>query len=131
MEKQNESNSAFFMHLTSFCGYLFPFGSIIVPLVVWESLKKESERLDRTGKDVLNFNLSYALYMTVLGLIILALGISMIFGHYNHLALFFIISIAILTGALIILKFILIILGSVSAGRGEHYRYPATINFIN
>jgi uncharacterized Tic20 family protein len=131
MEKQNENNSAFFMHLTSFCGYLFPFGSIIVPLVVWESLKKDSERLDRTGKDVLNFNLSYALYITVLGLIILALGISMIFGHYNHMALFFIISTAILTGALVILKFILIILGSVSAGRGEYYKYPATIHFIN
>jgi uncharacterized Tic20 family protein len=110
---------------------LFPFGSIIVPLVVWESKKRESERLDRAGKEVLNFNLSYALYITVLGLIILALGISMIFGQYNHLALFFIISTAILTGALVFIKFILIILGSISASRGEHYRYPATIHFIN
>lgn len=131
MENQNENNNAFFMHLTSFCGYLFPFGSIIVPLVVWESKKKESERLDQVGKEVLNFNLSYALYITVLGLMLGAMVLSMIFGHFNHLALFFIISTAILTGALAIAKFILIILGSISANRGENFKYPATIHFIN
>ena len=131
MENQNENNSAFFMHLTSFCGYLFPFGSIIVPLVVWESKKKESERLDQVGKEVLNFNLSYTLYITGLGLVLGAMVLSMIFGHFNHLALFFIISTAISTVALTIVKFILIILGSMSANRGENYKYPATINFIN
>lgn len=131
MTNTNDKNNAFLLHLTSFCAYLFPFGGIIVPWVVWEIKKEESDYLNRVGKDVVNFNLSYLLYTTILAIIIIALVAFMFVNHFNHLIIFSAICVGLMIAALEIIKFILIILGSISANRGELYKYPGTINFIN
>ena len=41
-EKQAR-NWALFAHLTSFLGYLIPFGNILAPLVIWLMKKNESD----------------------------------------------------------------------------------------
>lgn len=109
---ESERNWAMFCHLSAFSGFFFPFGGIIGPLICWLSKKDESLWVDRNGKAALNFNLSILLY-TVLAapLCIIIVGIPII--------LF-----------LMTLKVICIIIASVKASKGEDFRYPITIPFI-
>ncbi len=118
------------MHLSSFAGYLFPFGAIIVPLVIWESKKKESELLNRTGKEVINFNLSYLLYTITILVIIASMGISIAINEIQHFNIFLIISLGVVLAVLSVIKFIFIVLAAVKANQGEEYKYPLTISFI-
>lgn len=130
MSENKQNTNAFLMHLSSFGGYLFPFGSIIIPLILWEVKRKESEILDATGKEVINFNLSYLIYSTVLVITMIGVGVNFIFDDVNPLSLFFIVSAVVLVGILSIIKFVLIIIGAVKANQGELYQYPLTINFL-
>ncbi len=130
MSENKQNTNAFLMHLSSFGGYLFPFGSIVVPLILWEIKKKDSKILDATGKEVINFNLSYLIYTTVLVITMIMVGVNFIFDDVNPLSLFFIISAAVLVGIISIIKFILIIIGAVKANQGDLYHYPLTINFM-
>jgi len=130
MSKTSENNSAFLMHLSSFAGYFFPFGAIIVPLLIWESKKKESVVLDKTGKEVINFNLSYLLYTIGIVIIMASLGLSIAINDVQHLNVFFLISLGVTLVVLSIIKFILIVFAAIKANQGEEYKYPLTINFI-
>jgi uncharacterized Tic20 family protein len=84
----------------------------IAPLVVWLMYKDRSAYLDRTAKEALNFQISYAIYFTVAGFsIILLIG----------LLLLPIVGIAWL---------VLMIVATIKAANMEEYRYPAIIRFI-
>ncbi len=130
MTTTKENNNAFLMHLSSFFGYVFPFGGIIAPLIFWEVNKKDSELLDATGKEVINFNLSYLLYSTILIVAIISLAINVAIDEINQISLFLLISFAILILVLIISKFVMIIIAAIKSNQGGIYKYPATINFI-
>ncbi|MEN8187837.1 MAG: DUF4870 domain-containing protein [Bacteroidota bacterium] len=130
MSNTSDNNNAFLMHLSSFSGYLFPFGAIIVPLIIWELKKKDSEFLDKTGKEVINFNLSYLLYFTVLVIALISFAINIAIGEIHHLNLFFVISLGALIGIICIVKFVLIIVGAIKANQGEDYKYPLIIRFL-
>jgi uncharacterized Tic20 family protein len=99
-------------HLSSFAGFFFPFGGIIGPLICWLSKKDDSEWININGKAALNFNLSILLYL------VLALPLSII-----------LIGIPIMI-ALGILKIVCITIASVKAARGEIFRYPLSIPFM-
>ena len=130
MSKTSENNNAFLMHLSSFAGYLFPFGAIIVPLIFWESKKKESPLLDRIGKEVINFNLSFMLYSIGIIAVMASLGLIMAINEVNHINLFLIITMGVVLSVLAISKFILIIIAAIKGNQGEEYHYPLTIKFI-
>ena len=85
MNKNNENTNAFLIHFSAFAGYLFPFEDIIAPFVLWQVQKNKSIFLDEQGKEAVNFNISYLLYiiliiLLVIPLIIIGLGI---FGVYR------------------------------------------------
>ncbi len=108
----SEKNWAMACHLSAFAGFFFPFGGIIGPLVCWLSKKDESQWVDQNGKASLNFQLSLLLYIVLaipLCFIIIGIPIVMFLG---------------------ILKIICIIIGSVKAAKGEEFRYPLAIPFI-
>ena len=130
MTATKENNNAFLMHLSSFFGYVFPFGGIIAPLIFWEINKKDSKLLDATGKEVINFNLSYLLYTTILTVVIASLAINVAIDEISQISLFLLISFAILVLLLVISKFVLIIIAAVKSNQGGIYKYPVTINFI-
>jgi uncharacterized Tic20 family protein len=99
-------------HLSAFAGFFFPFGSIIGPLICWLTRKDESLWVDRNGKSSLNFELSILLYLVLsIPLCIIIVGIPIV----------------IFLG---ILKVICIIIASVKASKGEEFKYPITIPFI-
>ncbi|WKK66962.1 DUF4870 domain-containing protein [Lutimonas zeaxanthinifaciens] len=130
MSKQNDHNNAFLLHLSAFFGYIFPFGAIVGPLVIWELNKRKSEFMDQNGKEAINFNLSYLLYTMILGLSIVPFVLRIALEDFQHLDLFGIVSVGSLIGILAIVKFVLIIVAALKANRGEVYKYPLTIKFI-
>lgn len=101
-----------FCHLSAFAGYFFPFGGIIGPIICWISRKDESEWVNTNGKSSLNFQLSLLLYT------VLAIPLC-----------FIIVGIPILL-ALVLLEFICVIIASIRASKGEVYKYPLSIPFI-
>ena len=122
MSTKNDNNFSSIIHLSTFAGWFFPFGNIIVPLVLWIAKKEESEFIDSHGKAALNFQISlyvYAILLTILiiPITILTLGIGLV-------------AILISIIPILILQVVVIILASIKANNGEYYQYPFTIDFI-
>jgi len=146
MATKEDKNLAFLTHLSGFGGYVFPLGSIIIPLIIWETKKEESKFIDDNGKEAINFNLSYLLYTILLGMSSFPFFVGSFFRNlrneiidFNHFDfhfnfssnhLFGIFSIASLISILAIGKIILIIMAAMSAHKGEAVKYPLTIKFI-
>ncbi len=130
MAHKNYNQRAFLLHLSSFFGYVFPFGGVIAPLIFWETTKRESEFLDANGKEAVNFNISYLLYAVVLGLSALPFAFRSVFNEIHHFDLFSMLSFGSLIGVLGLVKFVLIIIAAMKANEGEVFHYPLTIKFI-
>jgi len=120
-----ERQWAVILHVSAFAGFFIPFGNIIAPLVIWLIKKQEMPCLDQVGKDVLNFQISWAIWsvlIVVIGGLVIMLG-SCIVGPFALLLvpIFFIFSIAWL---------VFIIQGAVKASNGEAYEFPGSIPFL-
>lgn len=140
MTTQNEKTTAALLHLSAFAKYLIPFAGIVVPLIIWQTKKHQSEYVDENGKAVVNFHLSILAYSIVIAIV---LGIFFIGSIVNYIEIenaggdvvpidlitAGIISLSVL-GIWTIAEFILVILGTVRANEGSVYKYPFTINFI-
>ncbi len=142
MNNKNTNNNAFLIHISAFAGYFFPLGGIIAPLIFWQVKKDENEFLDANGKEAVNFNLSFILYIFILGLTFIPFFIRSIFNNINNLdhmrddfyfdltSMFGFMGGISLIGILGVIRFALIILAAVKANNGELYKYPLTIKFI-
>jgi uncharacterized Tic20 family protein len=109
---ETERNWAMLCHLSAFAGFFFPFGSVIGPLICWLSKKDESAWVNENGSTSLNFQLSILLYIILaIPLIFIVIGIPIVI-------------------LLVILKVICIIIASVKAAKGEKFKYPLAIPFI-
>lgn len=109
---ETERNWAMLCHLSAFAGFFFPFGGIIGPLICWLSKRDDSVWVNINGRNSLNFQLSILLYIVLLiPLCFIIIGIPLIF-------------------LLITFKVICMIIGSVKAAKGELFRYPLVIPFI-
>jgi uncharacterized Tic20 family protein len=109
---ETERNWAMLCHLSAFAGFFFPFGGTIGPLICWLTIRDESSWVNVNGKASLNFQLSMLLYMVLtvpLCFIIIGIPIIMLLGT---------------------LKVICVIIASVKAPKGELFRYPLVIPFI-
>lgn len=109
---ETERNWAMLCHLSAFAGFFFPFGAIIGPLICWLTKKDESAWVNENGRASLNFQLSMLLYIILaipLCFIIIGIPIIMLLGT---------------------LKVICIIIASVKAAKGERFKYPLVIPFI-
>ena len=58
---------AVLLQLLGFAGFVFPFGNIVAPLVLWLVKRADSPLLDRTGQEVINFQISYTIYAAIAG----------------------------------------------------------------
>jgi uncharacterized Tic20 family protein len=109
---ETERNWAMLCHLSAFAGFFFPFGGIIGPLICWLSKRDESAWANINGKNSINFQLSMLLYMVLifpLCFILIGIPIIMMLGT---------------------LKVVCIIIAGVKASKGELFRYPLAIPFI-
>ncbi|HLA55962.1 MAG TPA: DUF4870 domain-containing protein [Flavobacterium sp.] len=150
METTNSKNTATLTHLSTFSQYFFPFGNFILPLIIWSSAKKNSEFVDKHGRQAINFQLSIFLYTLILCLIAIPVLLFTIFknvpframvngddffiDHFNAGNITGIVVVAVMAVMVFFLmkvaEFFLVIYASVKAANGEEYEYPMTIKFI-
>ena len=143
MKNQNENTNAFLIHISSFAGYLFPLGSIITPLILWQAQKDRSQFLDEHGKEAVNFNISFGLYLFILSASFFTFFMRNIFrilDRFDHVDFgnqisfngdfFSFFGIFSIVGIVSLIKIALIIIASMKANNGEHYKYPFIIKFI-
>jgi len=106
---------AMFCHLGGFAG-LLPiapvFGSIIVPLVIWQIKKDDFEFVDKHGREAVNFQISILIYSLVAGLLCFAcVGV-------------------VLLPAVYVFDLVFLLIAAIRANDGREYSYPLTIQFI-
>ena len=141
MNNNDNNTNAFLIHISAFAGYLFPFGSIITPLILWQTLKDRDQFLDEHGKEAVNFNLSYGLYLFILSASFIPFFFTNFFNAFDNLdhidfgvdigyGIFGFLGVASAVGIIGLIKIALIVLASLKANKGETYRYPLTIKFI-
>jgi len=104
----SENSMAVVMHLLGFAFFVFPYGNIIAPLILWLIKRPESPYLDRVGKEVLNFQISYSIYMSV-GLML-----------------------CVLPGVVAwVIWLIFMVTAAVKISNNEPYKYPMTIRLLS
>lgn len=141
MTKNKENTNAFLIHISAFAGFMFPFGNIVTPLIAWLTLKDRSTFLDEQGKEAVNFNLSYTLYVFIISIAFIPFAFGSFFNNWNNFNfhinfdlsrnnLFGILGFGSLTGIIYIIGIALVIIASLKAREGENYKYPFTIKFI-
>lgn len=100
-----------YIHLSQFCGYVAPVAGFVVPIILWQIKKNESEIIDKHGKIVLNWILSeFILILAGVLLCIVIIGIPILI-------------------AVGIMGFVFPIIGGIKANSGEIWPYPLSINF--
>jgi len=102
------------LHLSGLSGIVlgFAFAHILAPLVIWMIKKADSPLIDETGKEVLNFQISYSIYFAV-----------------TMIGWFFCIGVP-LSFALAIAWIVFTIIAAIKTSNGENYRYPYIIRFL-
>lgn len=109
---QNDANTAMFLHLSTFLGFLSLGAGLVIPVVIWALYKDRSWFINRHGIAFLNSLFSYLLYGLVSGLLTFVL-----IGFVT-------------LAALVVLSFVATILAALAASRGELYEYPLAIKFM-
>lgn len=141
---QTEQNNALLVHLSSFGSLLIPFGSIILPIILWQAMKKDSEYVDYHGKQAVNFNISFFIYNIIAFVLFFGSSIGVLISsaleaenatNIQDLSgtLFSvggIITALIALSILNLIKLIFIIIAAIKAAQGEKYKYPLSIPFI-
>ena len=95
-------------HLAAFLGFVFPFGSVVGPLILWQMKKEVDPFIDDQGKEALNFQITVAIaWMACIVLAFAVIGFFLMF-------------------ALAIGTIVLTIIGAIKANKGIAYRYPLT-----
>ena len=97
---------AMFCHFAAFLGFIFPFGNLLGPLIVWQIKRESDPFVDRQGKEALNFQITVSLAVMVSFLLMLV-----VIGFF-------------LLGLVSIGALVLTIIAGIKANEGQTYRYP-------
>jgi uncharacterized Tic20 family protein len=145
MKQNKENTNAFLIHISAFTGFIFPFGNIISPLIAWQTLKDRSTFLDEQGKEAINFNISYSIYIFLISVIFVPFAIGSLFNRRNNYInlnnfkfnfdldmynMFGFLSYGSIVGIIYTIGIALVIIASFKAREGQNYKYPFTIKFI-
>jgi len=99
-------------HLIAFAGFVFPFGNIIGPLIIWQIRRQEFEFVDDQGKESLNFQITVTIAGIIAGILTFVfIGIP-------------------LAIALGLFDIVIVIIATIQANNGERYRYPVSWRVI-
>lgn len=106
-----------FLNISALAGFVVPsIGHILGPLIIWLVKKPESPAIDAAGRNVLNFQISWTIWM-VASVVIAAVGSCLVIP-------------IVLPFAVGIAWIIFVILGTVKASNGEPYTFPLTIKML-
>ena len=105
-------NMGMLCHLLAFTAFFTGVGSILGPLIIWLVKKDQDPYVDEQGKESLNFQISIAIYGIISAILMVA---------FIGFILIFVVAIA---------WFVLTIVGTIKASKGEPWKYPLTIRLI-
>jgi len=109
---KNEKTWAMLSHFSALCMFIFPFGNILAPLIIWLIKKDEMSFVEDQAKEVLNFQISMTIYLIgSLILIVILIGIPILIG-------------------LSIFNIIITIIAGIKANDGKSYQYPINLRLI-
>ena len=104
---------AMFIHLSQLCGYLVPLAGLIVPIVLWQMKKDESEYIDRHGKIVINWIITVVIYAIISAILcFIVIGIPMLW-------------------VLGLVAIIFPIIAGIKANEGTEWSYPGSMTFFS
>lgn len=152
---KHERNLSAFIHASTFSRFFFPFGNILLPLVLWLANRNDYAFVDHNGKQALNFQISLLLYSLIFGAISIPFFFGWIPGLLDHgffewghrepfdgLNLFvdwddfpfsrlWPLGLAgLIPAALFVINVVYTILATLRTNEGQVFKYPITINFI-
>lgn len=116
----NQRNVALACHLLGFIGFVFPFGHILGPLVLWLVKRDGQPFIDDHGKEALNFQISFTLWFTLGGVIAVLLIWTVVVPVLIGIGMF----------VLALVWLVTLITAAVRASNGETYRYPFTLRLV-
>jgi uncharacterized protein len=106
-----ERTYAMFTHLSLLAFHIAM--PVIPALVMWLIKREKSPFIDDHGREAINFQISLVIYYLVGALLtMICVGIPVLIATY-------------------VLGIVGMILASIAANKGQYYRYPATIRFLN
>jgi uncharacterized Tic20 family protein len=109
---QQEKTFGMLCHLLAAAGFVFPFGNILGPLVMWLVKKDEFPFVNSQGKESLNFQISVTIYAICAGaLSIVGIGL-------------------VLLPVVAVFSLVMVILATIQANNGVGYTYPLCIRLI-
>ena len=106
------SSYCMLMHLSQFAGIIVPFGGIALPIIMWATNKDKSSIIDQHGKNILNWMISFYIYISISAILIL-----LFVGIFALIALG-------------VIAVIFAIIGAIKANNKEIFNYPLSITFI-
>ena len=106
------SSYCMLMHLSQFAGIIVPFGGIALPIIMWATNKDKSSIIDQHGKNILNWMISFYIYVSISAILIL-----LVVGIFALIAL-------------CLVAVIFAIIGAIKANNKEIFNYPLSIPFI-
>ncbi|WP_298645934.1 DUF4870 domain-containing protein [uncultured Proteiniphilum sp.] len=104
-----ENTYLMLMHLTQFAGVIIPGAGFIVPILMWITNKDTNANVDKHGKNILNYTISYAIYAVVLCITVIGIPVAVVLG---------------------VLYAVFVVIATVKANNGEYWKYPFIIQFI-
>jgi uncharacterized Tic20 family protein len=109
---RQDNQTIVLMHLSQLATFMFAFGSILIPLIIWITQKEKIKDLDAHGKLILNFQFSLLIYSFVC--------IPFIFIGIGLLGLL----------VILVLSIVYPIKNAIKASKQETPIYPYSISFL-
>ncbi len=109
---QDERTWGMVAHLAALGFFIFPFGNILGPLIVYLAKRDQSAFVAAHAKEALNFNIT-VLFGALVSCLLLLLFIGVLFG-----------------ALLIMFWLVMTIVAALKANEGLPYRYPFTIRLV-
>ncbi len=100
------------LHLSALLGFIFPFGNILAPLIIWLTQRNKSEFVNQCGKEAINFQISISIY-TLVGFILYLLLIGII-----------------LVPVIAVFQIVCVAMAAIKTYDNEVFRYPLSFTFI-
>lgn len=98
------------MHLSQLAIFLAPLVGIIIPIVLWALQKDNNPLVDKQGKDIINYNLSFLIYAAICAISIVGIPLLVVVA---------------------IVYLVFVVKAAIDSNSGKPYvSYPLTIKFI-
>ena len=129
----NEDTYSFLIHISVLFAFIHPVLGLIIPIILWTLNKENNQIVNQHGKNVLNWILSFTVYVSICLFIVLPLNshihLSANFS-YNLTSPMSLFSGFVPVTILMVLNIVFILIGALKASSGKIWKYPLSIRFL-